>query len=95
MSQLDGKESDLPDIELVNFWIPILKVLGAKWLVQMADYFSENPQLIVNGFVWAGISSALDRDCSELEGEGEADSGTENDFGVSEEEWSDAETQHI
>ena len=39
--------------------------------------------------------SALGHDCSEQEGQGEADSGTESDFGVSEEKWSDAEMQHI
>ena len=26
-----------------------LKVLGAKWLVEMAEYISDNPQFIVNG----------------------------------------------
>ena len=72
----------------------MLKELGAKWLVQMVEYFSENPQLIVNGFVQAGITSALDHKCSEQEGHGETDSGTESDFGVSEDEWSDRDTDN-
>ena len=85
MSQLDGNEGDSPDIEPVNLGLPMLKELGAKWLVQMAEYFSENPQLIVNGFVKAGIAGALDhRDSSEQEDQGEAE--TESDFGVSEDE---------
>ena len=54
----------------------------------------ENPQLVVNGFIRAGITSALDQDCSE-QGQGEVDSGTVSDFGVSEGEQSDTETQHI
>ena len=61
------------------------KELGVKWLAQMAEYFSDNPQLVVNGFLRAGIASALDHDCSEQEGQDEADSGTES-------EWSDTET---
>ena len=96
VSQLDGKEGDSLDIEPVNLGLPVLKELGAKWLVQMAEYFSDNPQLVVNGFLRAGIASALDHDClSEQESQGEADSGTESDFGLSESEWTDTETQHI
>ena len=40
--------------------MPVLKELGAKWLVEMADYVADNPQFIVNGFVWTGITTALD-----------------------------------
>lgn len=90
------EEGDSLDIEPVNLGLPMLKKLGAKWLVQMAEYFSDNPQLVVNGFLRAGIASALDHDClSEQESQGEADSGTESDFGLSESEWTDTETQHI
>ena len=38
----------------------MLKELGAKWLVEMAEYFADNPKIIVNGFVRAGITAALD-----------------------------------
>ena len=37
-----------------------MKELGAKWLVEMVEYISDNPQFIVNGFIRASISSALD-----------------------------------
>ena len=53
ISQLDEKESDSPDIELVNLGLPMLKDLEVKELVQMTEYFSENPQLVVNEFVQA------------------------------------------
>ena len=46
-----------------------LELNQAKWLVQMAEYFSENPQFVVNGFIRAGITSALDHDCIEQEGQ--------------------------
>ena len=94
MSQLDGNEGDSPDIEPVNLGLPMLKELGAKLLVQMAEYFSENPHLIVNGFVKAGIAGALDhRDSSDQEDQGEAE--TESDFGISEDEHGDTEVQHM
>ena len=48
------------DLEPINLSLPVLKELGAKWLVQMAEYFADNPQIIVNGFVKAGITAALD-----------------------------------
>ena len=38
----------------------VMKEIGSKWLVDAADYISNNPHIIVNGFVHAGISSALD-----------------------------------
>ena len=38
----------------------VMKEIGAKWLVDMADYISNNPDFIVNGFLHAGISQALD-----------------------------------
>ena len=38
----------------------VMKEIGAKWLVDMADHISNNPQFIVNGFLHAGISEALD-----------------------------------
>lgn len=37
----------------------MLKELGAKWLVEMAQYFVDNPQIIVNGFIKSGITGAL------------------------------------
>ena len=38
----------------------VMKEISAKWLVDMADYISNNLQFIVNGFLHAGISEALD-----------------------------------
>ena len=37
----------------------VLKEVGAKWLVDMADYISNNPKIIVNRFIQAGIIRAL------------------------------------
>ena len=43
----------LTDLQPVSLGLPVLKELGAQWMVEMADYFMENPQIIVNGFVRA------------------------------------------
>ena len=63
MEQLDGKDmEDLEGAEIqpINLRMPIMKEVGAKWLVRMAEYISDNPHLIVNGFVRSGIISAMD-----------------------------------
>ena len=51
----------------------------------MAEYFADNPQIIVNGFIRAGIASALDNTSSDLE-DMQDEEDTESDFGVSDEE---------
>ncbi len=52
----------------------------------MADYFAENPQIIVNGFVRAGITGALDGIRDEQEEQSDTDCETESDFDVIEAE---------
>ena len=37
-----------------------MKELGGKWLVEMHKYIASNPQLIGNGFLRPGITTALD-----------------------------------
>ena len=58
--QLQGKDVESVELEPINLCFPAVKELSAKWLVEMADYISDNPQFIVNGFRRAGISEALD-----------------------------------
>lgn len=61
-----GKDIDSIELELINLGLPILKELGAKWLVDMHKYIEMNPQIIVNGFIHLGIAGALDglEDCN-------------------------------
>ena len=63
--QLEGVE-DIESVEVqpVDMCSAAMKVLTAKWLVEMGEYLSENPQIVVNGFRHAGISAALDLDDS-------------------------------
>ena len=64
-------QSDVPldDVVLdpIDFSLPIMKNVGAKWLVKMAEYIADNPQFIVNGFVRVGICQALDGQYSDDE----------------------------
>ena len=56
----EGKDIESAELQPINLGMPVLKELGAKWTVEMAEYFGENPQIVVNGFVKAGIAGALD-----------------------------------
>ena len=40
--------------------LPCMRKFGAKWIEQMVEYISANPQFIVRGFAQSGISLALD-----------------------------------
>jgi len=61
----------LNQIELnpIDLGMPALKELGAQWLVKMAQYIEDNPQFVVNGFVKAGISKALDNGTADISSE--------------------------
>lgn len=61
MQQLQGQEDiETAELQEINLGLPALKELGAKWLVNMAEYITRNPQFIVNGFIKSGITGALD-----------------------------------
>ena len=60
IKQFCGKDIDSVELQPIKLCLAELKVLGAKWLVEMAEYISDNPQFIVNGFRHAGICAALD-----------------------------------
>ena len=57
----------------------VLKEVGARWIVTMAEYLSKNPQFIVNGFVKSGMSAAMDGVIEELAVEEINDSEPESD----------------
>ena len=82
-TQLDGRNAESTDLEPISLSLLILKELGAKWLVQMAEYFADNPQIIVNGFVKAGIATALDGQDDQQDVEvHEMEDDSEDDFEV-------------
>ena len=63
MKHLNGKDMDdllAAEIQLIHLSMQVVKQIGAKWLVDMAEYTSDNPQFIMNGFIRSGITGALD-----------------------------------
>ena len=58
--QLQGKNVEEVELEAIDLPLPLLRELGAGWLVEMFQFIADNPQFIVNGFAHAGITGALD-----------------------------------
>ena len=82
--QLEGEDMETAELTPVDLSMPILKELGAKWWVEMAEYIADNPQFIVNGFVRAGIAGALD---------GKEQESDRSDTGDSEDDETDEESE--
>ena len=82
LSNCDDSDVQLTDLQPISLGLPVLKELGAKWMVEMSEYFAANPQIIVNGFVKAAITGALDREnaSEDQEEEDSMESETESDF---------------
>ena len=57
----------MTELQPIRLDLGVLKELMAKWLVEMAEYFADNPLIIVNGFIRSGITGALDGDMEEQE----------------------------
>ena len=62
LAQLEGEGDNLDEVELqpIDLGMAALKELGGKWLVNMSNYISDNPHIILNGFIHTGIAGALD-----------------------------------
>ena len=58
-TQLEDNDIESTALQTINLGLPMMKELGAKWMVEMAQYFADNPQIIVNGFIKVGIIGAL------------------------------------
>ena len=57
--QLEENDIESTALQPINLGLPMMKELGAKLMVEMAQYFADNPQIIVNEFIKAGIIGAL------------------------------------
>lgn len=88
LQQLHGRDIDSVELQPINLSLPLLKELGAKWLVEMFEYIASNLQIIVNGFVKSGIPSALDGEDEQPQDPGSENGATSDD---SEEYDSDSE----
>lgn len=41
--QLQGQDIDMAELQEINLGLPVLREVGAKWLVNMAEYIAKNP----------------------------------------------------
>ena len=87
--QLQGKDWEKVMLDPVNLSMLLLRELGAGWLVQMAEYLADNPEIIVNGFIRSGILSSIDG--NRLENEENQDQGDDHEEISSSEEMDDEE----
>lgn len=83
--QLNGMDVDEVEFEPTDLSLPAMRELGARWLVEMAEYISSNKQFITNGFKRAGIVDALaasniDSSSSDGDDDNDGSDGTETDF---------------
>lgn len=60
------------ELKPVDLSLTAMKEVGAEWLVDVFEYIADNPKFVVNGFIKAGISEALDAGSIESETETEA-----------------------
>lgn len=79
LEQLEGQDIETAEIQPIDLSLTVLKEVGGSWLVEMAEYFESNPQIIVNGFIRSGITRALDGDMDSEAEESEQESGTESE----------------
>lgn len=52
---IDDNGTPMSNYQPIDLRMSIVKSLSAKWLMQMYQYFKENPQIIKNGFKEAGL----------------------------------------
>ena len=92
MEQLDGVEMDQLNSATLNpidLGMAQVKEVGAKWMVEMADYIGENPQFVINGFIRSGITGALDGTIEEEDSTIDLSEETDSEFAYESEEQED------
>ena len=46
--QLEGNDIESVNLQPINLGLPVLKQLGAWQMVEMAEYFADNPQMVLS-----------------------------------------------
>ena len=49
------------ELEPIDLSTARIKCVGAQWLVRLVEHLSSNPDIIVNGFLAAGIPQSIDK----------------------------------
>ena len=56
-AKLSDKENQ--SIQPIDLRLSVVKPLGGKWMIELHDYFKQNPDIIKNGFSAASITECL------------------------------------
>ena len=67
MKHLDEGDHEAGGLQPINLQLPIMKELRVKRLEDMFDYISDNPQIIILGFLSSDSTYALDGWDQEIE----------------------------
>lgn len=62
MQQLERRgpnNLEAAELKPIQLGMQVMKEVGAKWLVELADYISNSPEFLVNGFIHSGITGAI------------------------------------
>ncbi len=81
--QLKGRSEDEIEeygLEPIDFSMARMKEISGNWLVEAADYISENPLFLVNGFIKAGITGCIDGSLIDDEEDQEENNYSSDDF---------------
>lgn len=78
-------QDDLEELKPVDMSTALMKCVGGPWLVQLFEYLSQSPHIIINGFLAADIPQSLDAGHPIIEGQ-DSDSGTGDDTGTDDDE---------
>lgn len=82
VKQLEGQDVEnieVLDLTPIDLSSAVVKEKSAKWLVELAEYMANHPDIIVNGFIKTGISTALDGRREGLEEEDHTWTNSESD----------------
>lgn len=52
-------KEDTDELQPVDLLTARMKSIGAQWLVNMTDHFSNSPDIIVNGFMASGFTQSI------------------------------------
>ena len=73
---------DIDDLEPIDLTTAKMKCISAQWITKLYEYLCKNPEIIVNGFLAAGISQALDASESDeiIDLDSESDYDSDGDY---------------
>lgn len=60
MKPIQGENMQSVQLDPITLRLTVVKEKSGQWFVEMAEYISNHPNFLVNGFIRSGITAALD-----------------------------------